>query len=121
MRRLFDRFRRSLPTRLLLVFMVVCFCVVMLLIATLARGFSSQWNGGIKPHINQYLSYVNEDIGNPPNISRAEELAKILPINIYIDGPEQRYSSTGLPLDIEELSFERSLSRRRDHKSHQKI
>ncbi|MFT5691085.1 MAG: signal transduction histidine kinase [Oceanicoccus sp.] len=121
MRRLFDRFRRSLPTRLLLVFMVVCFCVVMLLIATLARGFSSQWNGGIKPHINQYLSYVNEDIGNPPNISRAEELAKILPINIYIDGPEQRYSSTGLPLDIEELSFERSLSRRRDHKSHEKI
>jgi len=113
MKKLFNRFRRSLPTRLLFVFMVVCFFVVILLIGTLARGLSSQWNGGIKPHLNQYLSYVNADIGNPPNISRAEELAKILPINIYIDGPEQRYSSTGVPLDLKEISFERPRGRRR--------
>jgi signal transduction histidine kinase len=121
MKSLFNRFRRSLPARLLLVFMVVCFCVIILLISTLARGFGSQWDGGIKPHLSQYLSYVNADIGNPPDISRAEELAKILPINIYIDGPEQRYSSTGIPLDIEELSFERSRDRRRDEKPSDKF
>lgn len=120
MKKLFNRFRRSLPTRLLFVFIVVCFCVVILLIATLARGFSSQWDGGIKPHLNQYLSYVNADIGNPPDIARAEELAKILPINIYIDGPEQRYSSTSVPLDLEELSFERPRGRWRDRNPHDK-
>lgn len=120
MKKLFNRFRRSLPTRLLFVFMVVCFCVVILLIATLAGGFRSQWNGGIKPHLNQYLSYVNADIGNPPDIARAEELAKILPINIYIDGPEQRFSSTGIPLNLEELSFKRPGGRWRDRNPHDK-
>lgn len=121
MKKLFNRFRRSLPARLLFVFIVVCFCVVILLIATLASGFSSQWDSGIKPHLNQYLSYVNADIGNPPDISRAQELAKILPINIYIDGPEQRYSSTGVPLDLEELSFERSRGRLRDQDPHRRV
>jgi len=118
MKKRFDRFRRSLPTRLLFVFMVVCCCVVILLIATLARGLSSQWNDGIKPHLNQYLSYVNADIGNPPDISRAEELAKILPINIYIDGPQTRYSSTGVPLNLEELHFDGPRGRRRDRNQH---
>jgi len=114
MKTFINRFRRSLPTRLLFVFMVVCFCVVVLLIATLARGFSSQWQLGVKPHLNQYLSYVNADIGSPPDIARAEVLAKILPINIYIDGPDQRYSSTGIPLNLEELRFERPRGRRHD-------
>jgi signal transduction histidine kinase len=121
MKKLFSHFKRSLPTRLLFVFIVVCFCVVILLIATLARGFSSQWEGGIKPHLNQYLSYVNADIGNPPDISRAEELARILPINIYIDGPEQQYSSTGVPLDLEELSFEQPRGRRSDQGPHRRV
>ncbi len=104
---LINRLKHSLPARLLLVFVTVCFCVVALIIATLMHGFGSQWDGGIKPHLNQYLNYVNADIGNPPDITRAEELAKILPLNIYIEGPEQQYSSTGISLDLEKLKFEK--------------
>lgn len=104
MKTLTQHVKRSLPTRLLLVFIVVCLCIIALLAVTLARGFGTQWEGGIRPHLNQYLSYVNQDIGNPPDFSRAEQLANSLPINIYIDGPKD-YSSTGSPLDTGELEF----------------
>ena len=110
MKAITHHFKRSLPTRLLLVFIVVCLCIIALLAVTLARGFGTQWEGGIRPHLNQYLSYVNQDIGNPPDFARAEQLASRLPINIYIQGPKE-YSSTGFPLDTSELEFHDERSR----------
>lgn len=105
--------RRSLTTRLLLLFLLASILLVALLIATLAHGFGSQWKSTIKPHLEQYLDFVNEEIGYPPSEERAVELADRLPVNIYIHGPEKKFSTTGSPLDLTDLEFRSRYKHRR--------
>ncbi len=105
MKSLAGRFRRSLPARLLLVFVITSLLVTVLVVRMLVHAVGSQWQHNVKPHLEQYLVYVNADIGNPPDQQRAEQLAQNLPINIYIIGADQDYSSTGLPLDISDIKF----------------
>ncbi len=95
-----------MPARLLLVFFFFSLFVSILIIGTLFYGFTSQWESGIRPHLMQYLSYVNADIGNPPNQETARQLADELPINIYIVSYDNDFSTTGVPLDLKDIEFE---------------
>ncbi|MGH1485773.1 MAG: HAMP domain-containing sensor histidine kinase [Cellvibrionaceae bacterium] len=56
---------------------------------------------------------MNTDIGSPPDINKADELSKELSINIYIYGQDINYSSTGIPLDLDEVDLYRD-----HHKDH---
>ncbi len=108
--------RQSLTTRLLFVFLVTSVIIVVLLVASLFHAVRSQWRFTIAPHIEQYLEYVNEDLGYPPSEQRAHELANTLRINIYIDGPQSRFSTTGKQLDSDDLEFRDRSRRFRKHR-----
>ena len=114
---IFGLWRRSLSARLLVLFMLICLVLVTLLIASARHGFHSQWQFTIKPHLVQYLAYLTDDIGTPPDAQRATELASVLPVNIYIEGPNTHFSTNNTPLDLTDLSFER---RRYRHKGNKK-
>ncbi len=118
MKKLIRHFKKSLPARLLLVFILFSLCSIVLIAGVLVYGFTSQWESGVRPHLEQYLSYVNADIGNPPSLEIAQQLAHELPINIYIIGGGKDYSSTGVPLDLSDIEFEKRRpwrSREHDH------
>jgi len=102
---LLGRFKRSLTARLLLVFLLASMIAAGAIIAVILHGFASHWRGNVRPHLFQYLDYVNEDIGNPPDLQRARELAEHLPINIYITGPDIEFSSTGKALNQQDLEY----------------
>lgn len=104
---------KSLPARLLLVFIIISISIVILVISAIAGGLSYQWKDNIRPHLFQYLSYVNTDIGNPPDVNKAEKLSKQLAINIYISGNNTNYSSTGIPLNLGAIEFDDEHHRRR--------
>ena len=114
---IFGPWRRALAARLLLLFMLTCLELVTLLLASARHGVHSQWQFTIKPHLVQYLAYLTDDIGTPPDEQRATELASVLPINIYIEGPDTHFSTNNIPLDLTDLSFER---RRYRHKGNKK-
>ncbi len=119
MKSLIGRFRRSLPARLLLVLVITSLLVTVLVVRMLAHALGSQWKHNLETHIEQYLVYVNEDIGNPPDQQRAEQLAQKLGINIYIVGDDRNYSSTGLPLDVADLEFNENHHHARvQHRNH---
>ncbi len=106
MKRVLRFFKRSLATRILLVFIVTSLLITALLLTMIIKGFSTQWRTNVSPHLAQYLNYVNADIGDPPDIERAKELANELPISIYITGPELSFTSTGQALDLADLEFD---------------
>ncbi len=112
---LLERLRQSLTARLLLLFLLTCLLIVGLLVGSLFHAIGSQWRYSISPHIEQYLDYVNEDLGYPPDQQRAIELAQKLPINIYIIGPGTDFSTNGRPLDTADLEFENRRNTRRKH------
>lgn len=110
------RLRQSLALRLLLIFLLVSACLVALLAATLARGFGEQWRGSIGPHLSQYLHYIHEDIGYPPDIERAKALTTRLPIHITIDGPEGVFSTHERGLEFDKLEFYDDFNRWRERR-----
>jgi len=115
-RSVFGFWRKSLSVRLLLLFIFTCLLLVILLISSARHGFHSQWQVTIKPHLVQYLAYLTEDIGSPPDTQRAVELARVLPVNIYIEGPNTHFSTNNTPLDVSDLSFEQRRYRKRHSK-----
>jgi signal transduction histidine kinase len=100
------RFKRSLAARLMFVFALSASAIVMLIVAILIGGFGNQWKVNVRPHLEQYLDYIHQDIGNPPNVEQAKKLTQRLPINIYIQSDKLNYSSTGAALDLEGIEFE---------------
>lgn len=119
MNNLVSQLRTSLAARLLAVFILMSILVMALVFGALARGLSSQWLQDIRPHLFQYLTYVNEDIGSPPSIAQAEALARQLGINVYISGKGINYSSTGIALESEGLRFHNH--RKQHHQRKQQI
>jgi signal transduction histidine kinase len=89
----------------MLVFFIACLAIVALIFSIFIHGFSLHWKENIRPHLEQYLDYVEADIGNPPNLEKVKLLANRLPVNIYISGGGLNYSSTGIALDVTKLTF----------------
>lgn len=108
--------RQSLTTRLLLVFVVTSVVIAVLLVGSLFNAVRSQWRYTIAPHLEQYLDYVNEDLGYPPNQQRAQELSQKLRINIYINGPQTQFSTNGRQLDTSDIEFRDRPERYRKNK-----
>ncbi|NND92203.1 MAG: HAMP domain-containing histidine kinase [Granulosicoccus sp.] len=97
----------SLSLRLLGIFVVTAVLVMLILIALFTRGLSVQWARSIRPHLVQYVQYVQQDLGSPPQPARAAALARRLPVDIYIFRAERLlHSTTSRKLDIEQLDFE---------------
>jgi len=97
--------RHSLSARLLTVFLVTSIFLTLVIIITLLYGFSSQWRVNIRPHLELYLDYISEDIGNPPNEQKATALSEKLPVHIYVKGPDREFSTNGQKLDVANLFF----------------
>lgn len=121
MRKRWQSWRWSLTTRLLLLFAIASALIVGLLVVTLAHGFRVQWQSTIRPHLEQYLDLVNAEIGVPPDLQRVRQMANRLPINIYVHGPNVKFSSSGRPLDLERLEFRRRPPRYHAHDRHRRI
>lgn len=97
--------RHSLSTRLLSVFIIASVLLTGLAMYTLLHGFANQWRVNAQPHLQLYLDYISEDIGNPPSQARALELSQKLPVHIYIQGPDGQYSTNGETLSVDEMFF----------------
>jgi len=97
----FNRVRYSLSARLLLLFVIATIVLVTILILAFGAAFQRQYRDAIRPHIEQYLDYVLQDIGNPPDQARAAALAARLPVDIYLQGPSEVWASTEQPLDLD--------------------
>lgn len=113
--------RRSLSARMLLLFAIASLLIVCLLVGSLIHGIGSQWRSSIAPHLEQYLEYVNAEIGYPPRTEQASQLAETLPITIYIKGPDTDFSTSGATLNLENVEFRDKRHRRTRQDKHPNI
>ncbi len=67
--------------------------------------FIQRFEETLRPHLHQYFKYINNEIGNPPNLQKALELSKSLKIKIIIRGPDIRWSSDGIFPDKSRIRF----------------
>lgn len=103
---IFTRLKSSLTARLLAVYLVTAMVLLAIILVSLLHGFARQWQDNARPHLEQYLDFINEEIGNPPSPDKARQLANRLPVNIYIVGPNIQFSTNGASLDVDNEPFE---------------
>lgn len=105
--------RKSLSLRLLGIFILIALVTIYLLTQLFSRGLGSQWQNNIQPHLIQYLGYIHNDVGNPPDHDRALALSQRLPVNIYIYKQSNlEYSTNNKSLDFSAINFRQTPSHR---------
>ena len=98
--------RRSLSLRLLAIFVVTGAATLALLVLLLSGGLASQWRRAMQPHLKRYVEYALDDLGHPPSLERARELAAAVPVEIALyRGGEFVGSTDGRRLRLERLRF----------------
>jgi len=100
--------RHSLTGKLILLFLVVGILFVAIVTGGIGKFFSRHFEANIRPHLNQYAEYVQQDIGIPPDRQRAAVLAEKLRVDIYFDEPTGHWSSNGRLIDPQTLEFKSS-------------
>jgi signal transduction histidine kinase len=105
MTRLLKTLRYSLSARLMLLFIITAILIAMVMRQGMGLALRHQFEQNLRPHIVEYLKYIHREIGNPPDIDKARELARRLPVDIIIEGPVVNWSSLSGPLDLSQLRF----------------
>ena len=100
---------RSLSLRLLGIFVITALLIMIILVSFFSRGLGTQWKRTIQPHLVQYVRYLQDEIGSPPDMARAQAIADRLPITIAIyQGEAFLYATDGKPFPLEKLNFRHS-------------
>ncbi len=80
---------------------------VVLVGASLRHVFRHHFEDNIRPHLVQYLEYVQQDIGRPPDRQRAQKIADKLKIGIHIIDDQGTWSSRSPDVELNEVEIER--------------
>ncbi len=85
---------QSLIFRLLLYFLLAFVALALIVGASFAKRFRPHLENDILPNLDRYADYLIADIGSPPNLGVARDLADSLPIEIRIEGGGIDWSSS---------------------------
>ncbi len=102
---------RSLSAKLILLFLAMALVLALLTAGGIRSAFRAHFKENIRPHLFHYMEYIRHDIGTPPDPRKAGLLAKKLPLEIFIKGPDIDWSSDGSKLAVDTLEPHRSFSR----------
>ena len=91
--RWFQRLKRSLGMRLVLLFMVLALATTGIFLAGMQRALSAGWSALLRPLVADYVDRLAAEIGSPPDLARAQALVRRLPLSVRIDGPTVQWDS----------------------------
>ncbi len=77
---------QSLVFRLLFYFLISMLALAVILAGSFAKRLKPHVQHEILPNVERYIEYLIDDIGDPPNLSVAQQLADQLPFEIRIEG-----------------------------------
>lgn len=93
LRRWLAAVRRSLKLRLMLVFLLLAAAMAVTFVGGARQAFSVGWRDAARPLLTDYIDRLAAEVGDPPQVARAEALADRLPITIRIEGPLIQWQS----------------------------
>lgn len=104
------RHRHSLAARLLWLFVAMGVLVAGVVGGLGAYSVREHFHQHVLPHLTQYLAYVHEDIGDPPNLERAASVARRLKTDMAIVMPASMWTSWGKPFDRQHVDIRKEVS-----------
>ncbi|WP_158278917.1 HAMP domain-containing sensor histidine kinase [Leucothrix arctica] len=101
--KLLNKIRHSLSLRLLLLFVAAAIVLCVGFQVMMGYAISSHMKEKGAPHLNQYLHYLQQNLGSPPSIENAKQLVTELPINIQITTATESWSSSDTLPTLDDL------------------
>ena len=86
-------FGYSLRLRLLGLFFLLAMAVAGTLFYGMQKAIAIGWKMGAKPMVVDYVDRLAVDIGNPPDLARAQAIVDRLPLSVRISGPVVNWRS----------------------------
>ncbi len=87
------RLKHSLRARLVALFVLLALGTTAVFMAGTRELFSTGWRELVRPLVSDYVDRLAAEIGDPPQLERAQALAQRLPISISIRGPRLQWQS----------------------------
>ena len=83
----------SLKWRLVLLFLLLALGTTGLFVYASRAFFATGWRELARPLVVDYIDRLAAEIGSPPDVARAQALARRLPLSVRIDGPQVQWAS----------------------------
>jgi len=100
----FKRIIRSIFTKLLVVLVLTGICIN-LVVAGFFWIHRSAAGRPLQKNILQYLNYIIDDLGTPPNLVRAKEIGELASLQIHYEGIDTKWSTTDNLIRIEKAHW----------------
>ncbi|CAM5780009.1 ATP-binding protein [Rhizobacter fulvus] len=91
--RAWRRLRHSLRARLTLLFLLLALAMTLIFMGGMQAVMRSGWQELARPLIADYVDRLAAEIGTPPDVAKAEAIARRLPLRIRIEGPVVNWTS----------------------------
>ena len=96
---------QSLVFRLLFYFLLAILALALVLAFSFSQRLRPHVEQQLLPNVERYLDYLVADIGNPPDLEVARQLARSLPFEIRIEGPGIEWNSSPVIEPIASYAF----------------
>jgi signal transduction histidine kinase len=90
-------FFNSIFTKLILIFIISGICIFLLLKGFNRHIFESTGDTALRKSVVHYLTYIVQDLGNPPDLDRAKIIAQRSSLKIRYESPEMTWSTPDFP------------------------
>ena len=87
------RLRHSLRWRLVTLFLLLAIGVTVAFLGGMQKALSVGWRDAGRPLVSDYVDRLVADIGSPPDVARAQDLVRRLPLSVHIEGPAVNWDS----------------------------
>ena len=87
------RWHHSIRGRLVALFLLLALGTTAVFLVGMQRVLQGGWQGWAQPLVADYLDHLAADIGSPPDLARARDMAQRLPIALRIEGPQMNWES----------------------------
>lgn len=93
----------TLSGRLTLIFIAFSIIIAIIIASAMGWAFRDHFESSIRPHLLQYINYLEADLGTPPQQIKAEAISERLGIHIHFLSAQQQWSTLGRPISLNEL------------------
>ncbi|MGD8764925.1 MAG: HAMP domain-containing sensor histidine kinase [Desulfobacteraceae bacterium] len=100
----FNKIIKSVFTKLLVI-IIVTGIAINLVVAGFFMAHRHMASRTIHQNIVHYLNYLLADLGEPPSLVRAQEIARKTFLEIHYEDPQQRWSTAQKPLEMSDGRF----------------
>lgn len=99
----------TLSGRLIVLFVLMAALIIVSVGSSMMWAFRGHFEENIRPHLIQYIEYIQSDLGSPPDQDKAQALAQRLKVQIHFFSQGDSWSTYSEGFELPEFDYRHQL------------